>query len=180
MTSIPQQTLSSMHTVCLLCAYGICYMYCTWVYHLPGNKANTTCWLCCLDHSRTYHYWLLLYLWSMICRCVLSLFFLCIFRNYDTACFLAVLLLVNVVILENFFPKLSSTNNNRVTQLYHISRFSNLDAVFMEICILPCIWFDFNPPVTGTTKSWAGPRNEADTWKYMYEKRPVWLCGLMM
>ena len=117
--------------------------------------------------------------WSVDVCCLFSF---CVFLGtmIQLVFLLFYCLLVNVVILGNFFPKLSSTNNNRVTQLYHISRFLNLDAVFMEICILPCIWFDFNPPVTGTTKSWAGPRNEADTWKYMYEKRPVWLCGLMM
>ena len=148
-------------------------------YHLPGNKANTTCWLCCLDHVELTITDCYCNLWSMICRCVLPFLFLCIFRNYDTACFLAVLLLVNSVILENFFPKLSSANNNRVTQLYHVSRFSNLDAVFMEVCILPYIWFDFNPCIW-TDKKLAEPRNEADirTALKSIHMRKV-LCGYM-
>ena len=147
-------------------------------YHLPGNKANTTCWLCCLDHVELtdccYN------LWSMICRCVLPFSF-CVFlaTMIQLVFLLFYCLLVNSVILENFFPKLRSTNNNRVTQLYHVSRFSNLDAVFMEVCILPYIWFDFNPCIWND-KSWAEPRNEADirTALKSIHMRKV-LCGYM-
>ena len=105
----------------------------------------------------------------MICRCVLPFFLLCIFRNYDTACFLAVLLLAcNFCHFRKLLSEIKPQNDNypavlrfaiwtRFLRKYAYSRVSDLTLT----------------PVTGMTKSWAGPRTRL-TYTYKHLKVYVW------